>query len=175
MSEHLKTLFTVQPGDDIQIVKLGPDGSEAASYPGTLLESPLDWVVARATWTFRRMDLGYMLFEPGDYLYEYFATEEPFNAFVLFSPDNKFKGWYCNITYPTTISGNTIYWHDLYVDVIQKQDGSILILDEDELAESGMDVANPDLHQMIIDSRDLVVNKMRTEAYPFSDVTNTFG
>lgn len=175
MSEHLATLFTVQPGDDVQIVKLRPDGSKAASYPGTLLDSPPGWVVARATWTFRRMDLGYMIFEPGDYLYEYFGTVDPFNAFVLFSPENEFKGWYCNITHPTTVSSNTIYWHDLYVDVIQKQDGSILILDEDELAESGMKAANPDVHQMIVDARDLVVNKMRNEEYPFSDVTTTFG
>jgi hypothetical protein len=170
VSEHLRSLFTVQPGDDIQIVKLRPDGSEAASYPGTLLESPPNWVVAQASWTFRRMDLGYMIFEPGDYLYEYFATVEPFNAFVLFSQDDEFKGWYCNITHPTTVSNNTIYWHDLFVDVIQKQDGSILILDEDELAESGMNVANPDLHQMIVNSRDLVVKKMRSGEYPFSDV-----
>ncbi len=165
----------LDPGDDVQIVKLGPDGNEAASYPGTLLHGPPGWIVAKATWTFRRMDLGYMIFEPGDYLFEYFATTEPFNAFVLFSPDDQFKGWYCNITHPTTVSTDTIYWHDLYIDVVQKQDGSILILDEEELADSGLFTENPDLHQMIVEARDAVVEKMRNEAYPFSDVGITFG
>jgi hypothetical protein len=163
----------IEPGDDVQIVKLRPDGTEAASYPGTLLESPSGWVLAQATWTFRRMDLGYMVFEPGDYLLEYFATELPFNAFVLFSPDDAFKGWYCNITHPTIVRPRTIYWHDLYVDVVQKQDGSILVLDEDELEESRLDAKDPDLHRMILDTRDLVVEKMRNGRYPFSDITTT--
>jgi hypothetical protein len=160
-------------GAEVKIVKLRPDGTEAATYMGTLIESPPGWVVVRATWTFRRMDLGYMTFEPDDYLIEYFATSQPFNAFVLFSPEDEYKGWYCNITHPTRIKGNTIYWHDLYVDVIQKTDGSILVLDEDELEESNLRQEDPNLHEMIISSRDLVVEKMRNQVYPFSDLTDS--
>lgn len=121
------------------------------------------------------MDLDYMVFEPGDYLYEYFATTDPFNAFALFAPDHEFKGWYCNITYPTATVGDTIYWHDLYVDVVQKQNGEILVLDEDELADSGLERINPELHTTIVDARDLVVEKMRNHAYPFSEVHSPSG
>jgi uncharacterized protein len=156
-------------GAEIKIVKLRPDGTEATSYSGTLIESPPGWVVARATWTFPKMELGYMTFEPEDYLIEYFATSQPFNAFVLFSPDDAFKGWYCNIAYPATVSGRTVCWHDLYVDVVQKRDGSILVLDEDELAEAGIEREDPPLHEMITSARDLVVEKMRNQAYPFSE------
>jgi protein associated with RNAse G/E len=156
-------------GADVKVVKLRPDGEEAATYNGTLVESPPGWVVIRATWTFKRMELGYMTFEPDDYLVEYFATSQPFNAFALFAPDNEFKGWYCNITHPTTVDGRTIYWQDLYVDVVQQADGKLLVLDEDELAESGMERKDPALHSMIMDARNSVVEKMRTRSYPFSE------
>jgi uncharacterized protein len=156
-------------GAEVKVVKLHPDGTEAATYNGTLIESPPGWAVVRATWTFRRMELGYMTFEPDDYLIEYFATSEPFNAFVLFSPDDEFKGWYCNITHPTTIKGRTIYWHDLYIDVIQKADGSILVEDEDELEASQLAQKDPELHRLITTTRDLVVEKMRNRSYPFSE------
>jgi protein associated with RNAse G/E len=161
----------ISAGEEMRIVKLSPDGNEAATYNGTLVHSHPGWLVVRATWTFRRMALGYMTFEPGDYLLEYFATERPFNAFVLFSPQDEFKGWYCNITYPSTVEDYTLYWHDLYVDVIQKADGTILVLDEDELEASGLERHDPALHTMILDARDLVVEKMRTQAYPFSEFT----
>lgn len=156
-------------GQELRIVKLRPDGTEAATYGGTLVTAGTSWVVAHAVWTFRRMDLGYLLFEPDDYLLEYFSTIEPFNAFALFSPGETFKGWYCNVTYPTTIAGNTVYWHDLYVDVVQQPDGTILVLDEDELAESLLHKTDPDLHRMILDARDSVVTMMREQQYPFSE------
>jgi hypothetical protein len=165
----------VEVGEEVEIVKLAPDGHKAASYSGTLLESPPGWVVAKATWTFRRMELGYMTFDPGDYLYEYFSTVYPFNAFVLFSPEDDFKGWYCNITHPTTVKDRTVFWHDLYVDIIQKADGEILILDEDELEQSGLARSDPDLHAMILETRDLVVAKMRQQRYPFSDIAGPDG
>jgi hypothetical protein len=175
MTEQDLILPAVDVGEEFEIVKLAPDGSRAASYSGTLLDSPPGWVVARATWRFRRMELGYMTFAPGDYLYEYFSTVQPFNAFVLFSPEDEFKGWYCNITHPTTVEHRTIYWHDLYIDVIQKADGTILVLDEDELEESGLERNDPDLHSMIVETRDLVVEKMRTQQYPFSDISGPSG
>jgi uncharacterized protein len=175
MNEDAVDSSPLTNGEDVRVVKLAPDGSEAASYSGTLIMAPPGWVVVRATWTFRRMELGYMTFEPDDYLIEYFATSEPFNAFVLFSPEDEFKGWYCNIAHPTTVCNQTVYWHDLYVDVIQKYDGTILIMDEDELAESGLHQHDPALYQMIIEARDSVVEKMRTHAYPFSEFVHPNG
>lgn len=157
-------------GSEVEIIKLRPDGTEAAKYYGTLLSSPPGWVVARAVWTFKRVDLGHLVFEPEDYLVEYFATDEPFNAFAIFSPDDRFKGWYCNITQPTEIRNRTIIWHDLYIDIIQGVSGDIKILDEDELADSGIGDKDPALHQMITAARDSVVAKLRKRQYPFSEV-----
>lgn len=158
------------PGQTVRIVKLRPDGTEAATYNGTLVDNLPGWLVTRAVWEFRRMDLGYMLFEQGDYLLEYFSIQQPFNAFALFSPVDEFKGWYCNITHPTAVRDHTLYWHDLFVDVVQRADGQILVLDEDELAEAGLEASRPDLHEMILNARDTVVGKMRGGEYPFSEV-----
>jgi hypothetical protein len=157
------------PGIDVTIVKQRPDGTEAASYPGTLVDAPRGWLVARASWQFRRMDLGYMTFDPGDYLLEYFPLTEPFNAFALFSAGDAFKGWYCNVTYPTTVRGRFIYWHDLYVDVILQPDGEILILDEDELAEAGIAQSDPNLHRLILDGKQRILDRIVHGDYPFAE------
>lgn len=165
----------IEPGEELRIVKLRPDGSEAATYPGTLVAETPDWVVARAVWTFRRMEFDYWTFEPGDCLFEYFAKIEPFNAFVVFSQEDELKGWYCNITHPTTVTSDSVFWHDLYLDVVQKRDGEIMVLDEDELAESRLHQTDPSLHRMITNARDSVVEKMRHGAYPFSEFDNPNG
>jgi uncharacterized protein len=157
-------------GDTVHIIKVRPDGSEGATYDGIVVASPDGWVVAKAYWTFRRLDIGHLVFEPGDYLLEYFSTVEPFNAQALFSGDGCFKGWYCNITYPTFVRGRRVYWHDLFVDVIQQSNGTIFVLDEDELDESGIEHEYPEIHDMILSARDSVVSKMRTSQYPFSEV-----
>jgi predicted RNA-binding protein associated with RNAse of E/G family len=169
MSDRHRSSLSIDPGDELRIVKLRPDGSEAATYPGTLVTESPSWIVARATWTFRRMEFDYWTFEPGDYLFEYFAKTEPFNAFVVFSPEDEFKGWYCNITHPTTVTNDSVFWHDLYIDVVQKRDGEIIVLDEDELEESRLHQTDPPLHRMINNARDSVVEKMRNGAYPFSE------
>jgi uncharacterized protein len=175
MNDHHDRAFSgLQPGSRVTIVKLRPDGTEAASYPGSLLEVHDGWLVTSATWTFRRMEFEYATFEPGDRLVEYFPTQLPFNAFALFSDSNQFKCWYCNVAHPTRIESNRIYWHDLYLDVIQVPNGDILILDEDELAASNLSSTDPELHQTIEAARDLVVEKMRSGQYPFSEIALPF-
>src|SRR5687767_12831740 len=125
------------------VVKLRPDGSEAARYVGAELPAPAGWVAVRAQWRYGRVDIGCLAFEPGDILDEFFALDRPYNAFALHRADGEFVGWYCNVTYPTTVTSDAIYWHDLYVDVIAYPDGRTLVLDEDELAASGLATADP--------------------------------
>jgi uncharacterized protein len=159
----------LKPGASVRIIKQRPDGSEAATYPGAIVPAPPGWVAARAVWEFQRMDLGYMLFEPGDYLLEYFSLSDPFNAFALYSEASAFKGWYCNVTHPTTVRGNSIYWHDLFVDVIVQPDGRILVLDEDELADSGLKYSDPPLYRLILDAKRRILRRVRNGDYPFSE------
>lgn len=150
------------------VVKLRPDGSEATRYRATDIAAPAGWVAARATWTFGTVDIGYYTFEPGDVLYEYFSTERPYNLFVNYRPDGQLVGWYCNVTHPTRVADGVITWHDLWVDVLVLPDGSIAVVDLDELAESGVESSDPDLYRMILAARDELVALARSGAFPFS-------
>jgi len=151
------------------VVKLRPDGSEAARYPATDIPAPDGWVAARAIWTYGTVDIGYYSFEQDDVLYEYFATERPYNLFATYRPDGRLVGWYCNVTHPTRVNDDTIYWHDLWVDVLVMPDGSIEVIDMDELDESGIEQDDPRLHALILAARDELVQMARERAYPFSE------
>lgn len=158
-------------GSTIPVVKLEPNGQPRTRYDGAVIESPKGWIAVRAAWPHGPMDLGYMAFKDGDYLDEYFALEQPFNAMALFREDHSFVAWYCNITHPTRIVDGEIHWHDLYVDVVVYPDGSTLVRDEDELEESGLEGTDPELHQLILDARDKLLDMASNRAYPFSEVT----
>jgi hypothetical protein len=159
-----------RPGTEVTIVKLRPDGSEAASYPGLVLPGRPGWLVARATWARPRLDLGYLVFEPDDVFIEYFALDAPFNAFALFGRDEELKGWYCNVTEPTRVEGSRVSWRDLYLDVIVYPDGRQLLLDEDELEESGLDISAPDRYQVIREGAAELARRARHAEYPFCDL-----
>ena len=154
---------------DWTVVKLRPNGAEATRYAGARIDAPEGWIAVRAQWVHGRMDLGYLVFEPDDWLDEFFAIERPYNAFALYRAAGAFMGWYCNVTHPTAVDGRTITWHDLYVDVIVYPDGRTLVLDEDELAESGLDEHDPALHARILNARDELLRLAAARAYPFSE------
>ncbi|MGA7671479.1 MAG: DUF402 domain-containing protein [Nitrolancea sp.] len=158
------------PGTPVTIVKLKPDGTEAIRYPGEAISSPPLWVAARAPWEQRRVDLGYLVFEPDDVFFEYFALYRPFNAFSIFTKEGQLKGWYCNVTHPSWVDDQTIYWHDLYIDVIAYPDGRTLVLDEDELAESRLLETDPTLHGTILAMRDELLRMVAECEFPFNQV-----
>ncbi len=159
--------LALAPGTPVTIVKLNPAGTEAIRYPGEVIASPPNWVAARAPWEQRRVDLGYLIFEPNDVFFEYFSLDRPFNAFSIFTPERQLKGWYCNVTHPSWTEDNTIYWHDLYIDVIAYPDGRTLVLDEDELADSGLAETEPELHSSIVQTRDALLRMIAANEYPF--------
>ena len=152
------------------VAKLRPDGSVAARYQATELESPPGWIALRAEWTHGRVDIGHFAFEPGDVLDEYFALDHYYNAFATFRADGSFVGWYCNVTYPTIVRDGELDWRDLYVDILVLPDGAIHILDEDELDESGLAASDPTLYVTILAGRDELLDLIRRRAYPFSEV-----
>lgn len=152
------------------VVKVRPDGNEATRYEGDEFPARPGWIAVRAHWEHGRMDLGYLIFEPDDVLDEFFALDAHYNAFALYRASGAFAGWYCNVTHPSVIDGAELRWHDLYLDVIVYPDGRTLVLDEDELAESGLASADPVLHATILRARDDLLRLAAHGAYPFSEV-----
>jgi hypothetical protein len=156
-------------GTHIEIVKLRPNGSEAIRYPGEVISAPNGWIAARAPWGQRRVDLGYLVFEPNDIFLEFFSTTEPLNVFAVFTANGILKGWYCNVTRPSWVRDDAVYWHDLYIDVVAYPDrADVRVLDEDELADSGVEATDPALYQLIAKGRARLLEMIAENAYPFT-------
>lgn len=165
-----QSMGTPQSGTQIDIVKLRPDGSEAIRYPGQVIDSPDGWIAAQAPWGQRRIDLGYLIFEPGDIFLEYFSTIDPLNVFAVFTGTGVLKGWYCNVTRPTWMHGNALFWHDLYIDVVAYPDrDDVRVLDEDELAEAGIESSDPALYELIVEGRTRLLGMIQANDYPFTE------
>jgi hypothetical protein len=89
-------------------------------------------------------DLGYTMFEPGDVFTEHYWRDRWFSVKEVRRPDGSLKGWYCDVTKPVRIDGDTVVSDDLDLDLWLSGDGQeILRLDEDEFLASGLPQADP--------------------------------
>src|SRR4051794_30960678 len=119
----------IAAGTPLIIVKLDPNGREVTRYPGVVIHAGESepWVAAQAVWVSREYDLNGLKFIAGDTLHEFFSPTDWFNLFSVFSPEGQLRGWYANVTYPTRLDAAsdpfTLFWHDLYIDVIGLPDG----------------------------------------------------
>ena len=160
-------------GQRLTVVKLAPDGTFVTEYPGEVvaIDAPDRWLAVRAVWTNKLVVLDGLAFHPGDTLIEFFSPAAWFNAFAVHAPDGALRGWYANVTYPTTFdpapAPPRLTWHDLYVDVVARPDGTYSVLDEDELADSGVATTAPELHARIVAGRDAILGHLQARAFPF--------
>ena len=152
----------------IHVVKHNHDGRPPYRYEARLVESTGDWIVVEADWTLHEIVAGPVTFKPGDRLVEFFSKNDYFNAFLIHRDNGDFGGWYCNITHPTKVTKDEIHWHDLYLDVIVDESGTLHIEDEDELAASGIAESDPKLYQTILDSKDHLIALYQENQFPFS-------
>ena len=164
------------PGAELTIVKLAPDGSEAARYQGEVMDHCEDsWVPVLATWTSRKIDVGGLAFCPGDKLLEWFSPRHPFNAFAVFSAANRLKGWYANVTHPARLDATQVppvlIWHDLFLDLVGLPDGSFTVRDEDELLASGLPQAEPELYACILEAQSELIRRFERRVPPFANVS----
>ena len=159
------------------IVKLAPDGAEAARYAGEVIVglSWDSWIVVHATWTHCTVELDGLSFCPGDDLLEWFSPRQPFNAFAVLASAGQLKGWYANVTHPARLDPATdppvLTWPDLYVDLVGLPDGSFTIRDDDELLASGLGDADPELHDRILKARAELIQRFERRLRPFTDLS----
>lgn len=154
----------------VRVTKHASDGRPPYSYNAELIDRRPGWIVVEAEWPLHQVDAGPVSFMPGDRLVEYFSTDDYFNAFAIHRNGDKFAGWYCNITMPTTVDGSEIHWHDLYLDIIVDSGGSIHVEDENELEESGLSSFDPDLYRTIVDAKDRLIAMIEQRTYPFTNL-----
>jgi hypothetical protein len=145
----VRAIAELPVGVTIQVVKRAPDGRLATTYPAVRVETsaPSPWVELQAVWVVPNVTVAGLEFVPGDLIREYFSSEHPFNAFAVIAPEGYLRGWYGNVTYPATVEViedvHSLVWHDLYLDAVILTDGSLHLLDDDELAASGIPAAAP--------------------------------
>lgn len=162
-------------GQPVVVVKLDPQGVEAARYSAVVVERAADdWLALRAIWTHKLIEIDGLRFVPGDVLIEWFSPHLPFNAFGVLEPAGTLRGWYANVTRPAYLAddpenaGTTILvWHDLYLDVVGLPDGSSVVRDEDELAASGLESRDPELHAEIVEAALELTRRFAASAIPF--------
>ena len=130
--------------DTITIHLLKPGKGTTVTYQGALLSAEPGHILIHARWERDELDLGYVVFAPGDHFYEHYYTERWFNIFEVRSAAGELKGWYCNITRPARIEGDLIWSEDLELDLFVPPDrGPALRLDEDEFAARDFATTDP--------------------------------
>ena len=162
-------------GQPVVVVKLDPQGVEAARYSADVVDRAADdWLALRAIWTHQLIEMDGLRFAPGDVLIEWFSPHLPFNAFGVLDPAGALRGWYANVTRPACLEADPenagtsiLVWHDLYLDVIGLPDGSSVVRDEDELAASGLESRDPQLHAEIEAAARELTRRFAAGAIPF--------
>ncbi len=153
-------------------IKHGPEFRVA--YPGTVVTTsvPAPWVEIEARWVAGTIQQAHLTFENDDVLREIFSPIHPYNAFAVYSPEGRLKGWYANVVRPTVISaeseGLEVIWNDLFIDIVATPDGRIAVLDEEELEEAELLTSDPELHTHILAAHDELLERFQSRRAPFS-------
>lgn len=140
------------PGVDVSIVKshYTPDRPDY-SYPARVIESDRPgWLSFEAAWALPDMDVDGILYETRGRIIEYFSPDQLFNIFHVFQRSGASSGFYANVSELPTLRQDehgqlVLTWIDCWLDVIKLPNGEIRLLDENDLAASGVEELNPEL------------------------------
>lgn len=115
-------------------------------YPATVLADDGEHVVVRAPWAGAEpRDFGFVRFGPGDIWTEHYWRTRWYSIKEVAAADGTIKGWYCDVARPARIATDEIVVADLDLDLWLSGDrATVLRLDEDEFAESGLAEREPE-------------------------------
>lgn len=138
MSDNSSGLRTV----DVVLVKAG---ITKIRYPARLLADDGTRITVRADWSAPGVrDFGFVRFEPGDVLVERYWRDRWYAIKEVRTADGLLKGWYCDITRPSVLDDGELVVEDLDLDLwVSADGGTVLRLDEDEFAASGLHERDP--------------------------------
>jgi len=119
----------------VTVIKLNDQGKETWRYQGRLLAQDAISITLEAFFDREDRDLHGMCLGKGDRFVETYYNDRWYNVFEIHArDDDRLRGWYCNITRPAQISGSTISYVDLALDLLVFADGRQIVLDEEEFA-----------------------------------------
>lgn len=147
-------------------VVLTKAGREKIRYPAARVADDGDRISVRAPWAAgEARDFGFVRFEPGDVFVEHFWRTRWYAVKEVRTGDGVLKGWYCDVTRPALVRGGEILVDDLDLDLWVSADGtSVLRLDEDEFAASGLAVSDPEAAAQAVRALDALDDQARTPA-----------
>ncbi|MFJ3823694.1 DUF402 domain-containing protein [Streptomyces nodosus] len=121
-------------------------GRTKIRYPAELLHDDGTRIAVRALWAGEGVrDFGFVRFEPGDVFTEYYWRDRWYAVKEVRDGRGVLKGWYCDITRPAWVSDGELVVEDLDLDLWRSADGAtVLRLDEDEFAASGLGASDPE-------------------------------
>ncbi|MDK9500445.1 DUF402 domain-containing protein [Streptomyces katrae] len=145
-------------------VTLTKAGRTKISYPAAQLADDGDRISVRAPWAAEGVkDFGFVRFEPGDVFVEHFWRTRWYTVKEVWTGEGVLKGWYCDVTRPAVVRGGEILVDDLDLDLWVSADGkSVLRLDEDEFAASGLAEADPEAAARAVRALDSLEERART-------------
>jgi hypothetical protein len=136
-------LGLLRPGTTVRVTLRKPIHGDVA-YDAVAVTDDGNHVVVRGPWAGPvPRDLGFVTFEEGDVFTEHYWRDRWYSIKEVRGRDG-LKGWYCDVARPVEVRGQSVVSHDLELDVWVSADGrTILRLDEDEFAASGIPLTDP--------------------------------
>ncbi|TLS43437.1 DUF402 domain-containing protein [Streptomyces montanus] len=136
---------STEPADELEVV-LVKGGRTKLRYAAELLDDDGNRIAVRAPWAGEGVrDFGFVRFEAGDVFTEYYWRDRWYSVKEVRDSTGTLKGWYCDITRPAALRGTELIAEDLDLDLWRSADGtSVLRLDEDEFADSGLTETDPE-------------------------------
>ncbi|WP_329141150.1 DUF402 domain-containing protein [Streptomyces sp. NBC_01476] len=121
-------------------------GRQKVRYAAAVLHDDGVRIGVTAPWALPRVrDFGFVRFEPGDVFTEHYWRDRWYAVKEVRGPGGRLKGWYCDITRPAVVTDDGVCVEDLDLDLWRSADGgTVLRLDEDEFARSGLAVRDPE-------------------------------
>ncbi|GHC41351.1 DUF402 domain-containing protein [Streptomyces cinnamoneus] len=127
-------------------VSLLKAGRTKVRYPAEVLADDGTHVVVRAPWAGAAdKDFGFVRFEEGDVFTEHYWRDRWYAVKEVRGADGRLKGWYCDVARPARVTVGGIEAEDLDLDLwLSGDQRTVLRLDEDEFAESGLAGREPE-------------------------------
>lgn len=158
----------MSPGDRIEVVSLEWDGSVRRRWFCELIRAEGELIELKGHFErdVEHETLG--LVEKGTVSVEYFWLDRPYNIFAFTAPNGKFRNWYCNVSLPPEISGNTLSFVDLELDVLSWPGKAPIVLDRDELEATAQRLSpNGDMKVHAEEGLAKLLSHIDLQEYPF--------
>lgn len=127
-------------------VRLAKATHPDVEYDAGVLADDGNHIVVRGPWAeAEARDLGFVRFEPGDVFTEHYWRDRWYSVKEVRTEGGDLKGWYCDVVRPVRAEAGALVSEDLELDLWVSADGrTMLRLDEDEFAASGLAQTDPD-------------------------------